>query len=194
MSNAKRINNANNKSKSNKPTISQSIPVHFYKNYIPPKTPKINPMQPPSIPDFDKLPKISPSAKKAPSYSLTNKYPMSMPARSGLMGPNTTPFTVSKGSTTNSSTTNNKTQKEEIEQKNEPNSLEEKTKKLTVGSFTCFDVMSANSPLRKLEEAPDQKDNVSVQTNSTFASDKFADDIGVAPDDESEDEMFEMDM
>ena len=112
MSNARRIiKGKDDKNKKNKTTISQSIPVDFYKNYIPPKTPKINPMQPPAIPDFDKLPKISPSAKKT-TYSLTNKYPMSMPVRSGFMGPNTTPFVVS-----------NPSQASKDEEKNEPNSL-----------------------------------------------------------------------
>jgi len=187
MSNAMKINKKGDK-KSNKPTVSQSIPVHFYKNYIPPKTPKINPMQPPQIPDFDQLPKISPTVKTSISGSMTNKYPMSMPARSGLMGPSTTPFQVAKPSSN--------TNKKEEEEKNEPNSLEEETKKLKIGSFTCLDVMRSNSPLKRLEEAPldNTKDNVSVQTNSTFASGGDENDIASDGDEDDDDAVFDMDM
>jgi len=142
-------------------------------------------MQPPQIPDFDQLPKISPTVKTSMSLSMTNKYPMSMPPRSGLMGPSTTPFDATKPST----------KKEEEEQKNEPNSLEEETKKLKIGSFTCLDVMRANSPLKRLEEAPldNTKDNVSVQTNSTFAT-QDGDEIASDGDEEEDDAVFDMDM
>lgn len=189
MSNAIQIKKDKNKKAA--PKISQSIPAHFYKNYIPPKTPKINPMQPPAIPDFEALPKISPTGKginikQTGSYSLTrNKHPMSMPVRHGLKGPKS-PFVVQPPLSTKTSKENNK---DNDEQKKEPNSLEKSNKKLTVGSFTCFDIMTAGSPLQKLSEAPDQKDNVSAtsqQTNSTFASNNFDDDV--APEASEEDE------
>ena len=97
MSNAIKIKGKD--AKKSAPKVSQSIPAHFYKNYVPPKTPSIKPMAPPAIPDFDGLPKISPSSKginsnKTGSYSLTrNKHPMSLPVRHGIMGPKT-PFDI----------------------------------------------------------------------------------------------------
>eukprot|EP01083_Nonionella_stella_P071836 193213_1 len=183
MSNAIKVKKENKKT--SKPAISQSIPAHFYKNYIPPKTPQINPIQPPAIPDFEQLPKISPTGKginikQGGSYSLTrNKHPMSMPVRHGIMGPNTTPFTVNPPNKDNKDN--------ETESKVEPNSLEKKNKQLKVGSFTCFDIMT--SPLKQLPESGDQKDNASAtsqQTASTFASDVFEDGIADEPD-ENED-------
>merc|ERR1712157_148866 len=102
-------------------------------------------------------------------------------------GPNTTPFNVNKQPSITTQQAN--------EQKNEPNSLEEETKKLKIGSFTCLDVMRANSPLKRLEEAPlDQKDNVSVQTNSTFATQDGHDDIASDGDEDEDDAVFDMDM
>ena len=98
--------------------VSQSIPAQFYRNYIPPKKPNLRPMEPPAIPDFDGLPKISPSSKgidikTTKSYSLTrSKHPMSMPARHGLMGPRT-PFDINMNAQKN----------DDSEQKEEPNSL-----------------------------------------------------------------------
>ena len=118
MSNAIKIGGKDKKKSA--PKVAQSIPANFYKNYVPPKTPSIKPMAPPAIPDFDGLPKISPSSKgininKTGSYSLTrNKHPMSLPVRHGIMGPKT-PFDI-----------NFKPQKkdnESNEQKEEPNSL-----------------------------------------------------------------------
>merc|ERR1719229_276934 len=114
---------------------------------------------------------------------------MSMPVRHGIMGPNTTPFTVNKQPKND---TENKTNDNET--KKEPNSLEQKNKQLKVGSFTCFDVM--NSPLKQLPESGDQKDNISnatttsQQTASTFASGVFEDGIADEPD-ENEDSAGE---
>mmetsp|Transcript_40832 Transcript_40832/g.65602 ORF Transcript_40832/g.65602 Transcript_40832/m.65602 type:complete len:200 (-) Transcript_40832:1273-1872(-) len=167
MSNAIKIGKGEKDNKP-KPKISQSIPAHFYKNYIPPKTPSIKPMAPPQIPDFEALPKISPSGKginlqQGGSFSLQrNKHPMSMPAKGALFGPSgKTPFEV-KGF--------NPVAHKDDEIKEEPeesNSLEQQTKKLKVGSFTCFEVM--NSPLRQLPESVDNiKDNASAASASTF--------------------------
>lgn len=80
-----------------KSTISQTLPASFYKNYVPPATPKINPQQAKmDLPAFDALPKTSPSKQPfAPSSLKDSKYPMSMPAHRGLMmGPHSTPFRV----------------------------------------------------------------------------------------------------
>ena len=113
MSNAIPIKGKDNKKSAQK--VSQSIPAHFYKTYIPPKKPSIKPMEPPAIPDFDGLPKISPVSKgiqDAGSYSLReNKHPMSMPARHGLMGPRT-PFDIGMNAQNN-----------DTEEKGQPNSL-----------------------------------------------------------------------
>jgi len=136
------------------------------------------------------LPKISPTGKginikQTGSYSLTrNKHPMSMPVRHGFAGPKS-PFVVNPPFSAKPSKEN----EDNDEQKKEPNSLEKSNKKLTVGSFTCFDIMTNGSPLQKLSEAPDQKDNgsaTSQQTNSTFASNNFEDDV--APEASEEDE------
>jgi len=179
MSNAIKI--GGNGKKKSAPKVAQSIPANFYKNYVPPKTPSIKPMAPPAIPDFDGLPKISPSSKgininKTGSYSLTrNKHPMSLPVRHGIMGPKT-PFDITFKP--------QKKTEDNSEAKEEPNSLEQENKKLKVGSFTCFDIMT--SPLKQLAEdpAPVEKDNASATSASTFASQKIED---VAPDDDEED-------
>ena len=72
----------------------------------------------------------------------------------------------------------------------------EETKKLKVGSFTCFQVMSGPVSAQK-DVSPDNKDAVSAtsnQTASTFAS--AEDEVAPEPsDDEDEEEnMFEMDL
>ena len=123
MSNAIKITSKKGDKKPKSAQISQSIPAHFYKNYVPPKTPSIKPMAPPNIPDFAGLPQISPSSKginvnKSGSYSLTrNKHPMSMPVRQGLMGPKT-PFDIM-----GPKKAKNDSKQDDKEQKDEPNSL-----------------------------------------------------------------------
>eukprot|EP01083_Nonionella_stella_P184504 670124_1 len=204
MSNAIKMKKENKKQNTTK--ISQSIPAHFYKNYHPPKTPKIIPVDSSTkaIPDFEQLPKISPTGKginikKTGGHSLRdNQHPMSMPARHGLMGPSTSsPFNVDKKPSQSVIKEEDNAIKEE--QKAEPNSLEQRTKQLKVGSFTCFDVM--NSPLKQLSEAAGQKDDASAtsaQTSSTFASGNFEDDVEVAPEDDEDDDEegggFEMEL
>jgi len=119
---------------------------------------------------------------------------MSMPAHRGLtIGPASTPFNVLGPSSTGQEP--DIIEEEDAEAKNEPNSLVEETKKLKVGSFTCFQVMSG-PPLKTMESSPDNKDAASAtsqQTASTFAS---AEDNDVAPepsDDEEADEgLFDM--
>lgn len=185
-----------------KPTVSQSIPAHFYRNYQPPKTPKINPQPQPAdaIPNVDvgkTQGGVGIDLQKSGSYSMNkNRHPMSMPARSGgLMGPRGTPFTVA-----NPSYTNDKASKEpelsEHKEEDDGNSLVERTQNLKIGSFTCLDMMSGgNAKLQQVSEARDNKDvasQTSQQTASTFASD---DNNEVAPDpdeDEEDDGLFDM--
>jgi len=194
-----------------KPTVSQSIPAHFYRNYVPPKTPKINAQPAPNnVPDFEALPKISGGVginlQKSGSYSMNkNRHPMSMPATSGLMmGPRGTPFTVSNKSFTKN---NDKASKEpelsehKEEQLNEQlnddgNSLVERTQNLKIGSFTCLDMMGGGaSKLVSREVREDHKGDVASQTSqataSTFASDPENE---VAPEPESDEDGAEFDM
>eukprot|EP01083_Nonionella_stella_P076296 207853_1 len=114
---------------------------------------------------------------------------MSIHARHGLMGSSTSsPCNVDKKPSQYVIKEEDNDIKEE--QKAEPNSLEQRTKKLKVGSFTCIAVM--NSPLKKLSEAAGKKDDASAtssQTSTTFYSGNFEDDVEVAPEvDEDDDE------
>jgi len=178
-------------SKKKKPTISHTLPASFYKNYVPPATPKINPQTAKmDLPEFDALPKTSPNKQTfAPSSLKDSKlqYPMSMPAHRGLqMGP--------KSDFGFSTQVAGPEIIEEKESDNEPNSLVEETKKLKVGSFTCFQVMSG--PIKSTEPLPDNKDAASAtsqQTSSTFASaDQEAQEVASDNEDEEEDLPFDM--
>jgi len=192
-----------------KPTVSQSIPAHFYRNYVPPKTPKINPQpQPSNVPDFAALPKISGGVginlQKSGSYSMNkNRHPMSMPAPSGMMGPRGTPFTVSNPSFTKGVTTaNDKASKEpelsehkEEQLNDDGNSLVERTQKLKIGSFTCLDMMGGGvAKLREVREREDNKggDVASATSASTFASD-VGNDVAPEPESDEDDAAFDMD-
>jgi len=191
-----------------KPTVSQSIPAHFYKNYIPPATPKINPQPQPACPDFEALPKISGGVginlkSQGGSFSLKDsRHPMSMPVHGrGLAGPRGTPFTVAQPNFTASASTEKasdevKESKEEQAQA-ESNSLVERTQQLKIGSFTCLDLMGGGgAKLKQLSEARADKDvasQTSQQTASTFASDA-ENEVAPEPEESDEDAAFDMEL
>lgn len=189
-----------------KPQVSQSIPAHFYRNYKPPATPKINPQPQPAsaLPDFAALPKISGGGMginlgKTGSFSMTkNTHPMSMPARSkGLMGPRGTPFTV-KAPAASTDGASDKAQpelKEHKEEQAESNSLVERTQQLKIGSYTCLDLMGGGAPLKQVSEASADKDVASAQqaaSGSVLGSDSKTE-VAPEPEESEEDDMaFDM--
>mmetsp|Transcript_12390 Transcript_12390/g.18695 ORF Transcript_12390/g.18695 Transcript_12390/m.18695 type:complete len:203 (+) Transcript_12390:125-733(+) len=185
------------------PKVSQSIPANFYKNYIPPKTPSIRPQAPPSIPDFDALPKISPTGKginlsKTGGFSLSSsRHPMSLPTGNRLMDSSKTPFDIKAYKQNHPSIA-----EEDVgsEQK-EASSLEQRKAGLKVGSFTCFDVMTwpvENGPVRQLPEIQDNKDAASATSASTFDDDKGnkppSDEEDEEPEDNDEDGVFDIEL
>jgi len=172
-----------------KPKVASTLPASFYKNYVPPATPKINPQKGrmDHIPALEALPLAKPTKKAfAPSSLRDSKYPMSMPAHRGglLMGAKVSPFQPDQSLSSSP----------QIVEEKETDSLIKETKKLKVGSITLLEMMSG--PMKEVESSVDLKSTASATSQVASITSQDDDDDDVAPelsDNEEEDVMYDMD-
>lgn len=163
------------------PTVSQSIPADFYRDYIPP-TPKLGPIRPQLLMVDDNM-ELPPTCDtnfdlKIP-HSLTNKYAISMPTNCFMKGP-----LSNKQNRFSAFSTNNN----QYESKQNENKFNDNSKKMISGSFTCFQLM-AQVPFKGLNPIRDEDTSTNISsTDSTFANDAY-----IENEEDEEDEEHEED-